>query len=157
MKLVRPFVGGKRAEITSTPKVYFIDNGIRNRLFGGFAPLEGRAEKEALLKNYVFKELYKSIHPLLDAIHFWRSKSGAEVDFVIRKDHELFAVEVKAGPTRGKLTRSAQSFIDAYQPNRFVVVGDRVYPPLRKGTTDVIFTTPTDLRVVFHPSATGSS
>jgi hypothetical protein len=36
VKLVQPFVGGKRAEITSTPKIFFLDNGLRNFLFGGF-------------------------------------------------------------------------------------------------------------------------
>jgi uncharacterized protein len=36
IRLVRPFVGGKRAEITSARKVYLLDNGVRNQLFCGF-------------------------------------------------------------------------------------------------------------------------
>ncbi len=85
LRFVRPFVGGKRAEITSTPKIYFLDNGIRNQLFGGFQNFASRTDRGALLENFIFSELYKSINPLLDSIKYWRSKSGAEVDFVVEK------------------------------------------------------------------------
>ena len=40
IRLVRPFVGGKRAEITGARKVFLLDNGIRNQLFGGFQPAD---------------------------------------------------------------------------------------------------------------------
>ena|GEM_PF-4663720 len=57
VKLVRPFVGGKRAEITSTPKMFFLDNGLRNFLFGGFTAVNQRADCGALVENLVFAEL----------------------------------------------------------------------------------------------------
>ncbi|MBW2110973.1 MAG: ATP-binding protein [Deltaproteobacteria bacterium] len=60
VRLVRPFVGGKRAEITSAPKVYFIDNGIRNIVFGGFQPVHSRPDRGALWENFAFTEIYKS-------------------------------------------------------------------------------------------------
>lgn len=152
VKLVPPFVGGKRAEITGTPKPYFVDNGIRNRLFGGFTDLENRPDKGALLENYVFSELYKNTHPLMDSIRFWRSKSGAEVDFVIERNGKRFALEVKAGQSRGKLSRSAHSFIDAYEPEKFWVVSDRPHPDFRKNSTSVMFTTPSSLDEIFTRS-----
>jgi uncharacterized protein len=141
IKLVRPFAGGKRAEIISAPKVYFVDNGIRNRLFGGFTAFEKRPDKGALLENFVFTELVKNMHPLLDSIRFWRSKSGAEVDFLVEHDGEIIGIEVKAGNARGKLTRSAHSFIDAYAPARFLVVSDRTHEGFKNNNTQVIFTT----------------
>jgi predicted AAA+ superfamily ATPase len=145
VKLVRPYVGGKRAEITGTPKVYFVDNGIRNRLFGGFGQKEVRADKGALMENYVFTELYKNIHPLMDSIRFWRSKAGAEVDFVVEKDGKLIGVEVKSGKTGGKLSRSAHSFIDAYSPKNFWVVSDEPYSGFSKDKTRVDFIAPIEL------------
>jgi predicted AAA+ superfamily ATPase len=57
VKLVRPFVGGKRTEITSTPKMFFLDNGLRNFLFGGFTAVNQRADCGALVENLVFAEL----------------------------------------------------------------------------------------------------
>jgi predicted AAA+ superfamily ATPase len=142
IRLVRPFTGGKRAEITSTPKVYFLDNGIRNRVFGGFGEYEKRPDKGALLENYVFTELAKNTHPLLDSIRFWRTKSGAEIDFVVEQGGRLIGVEAKAGNTRAKLTRSAHSFIDAYNPSQFWMVSDREHQGFQKNDTEVLFTTP---------------
>ena len=35
-------------------------------------------------------------HPHADQVRFWRSKGGAEVDFVVRRGDRLVAIEVKA-------------------------------------------------------------
>ena len=122
LRLVPPFVGGKRAEITGTPKVYFLDNGLRNVVFGGFAAAKARADRGALWENAVFAELMKQVE-LLDEIFFWRSKNGAEVDFVVRRRGKMVAFEVKAGALRQpKLSRSARSFLGAYQPACFAVI-----------------------------------
>lgn len=127
IRRLEPFVGGKRAEITGTPKVFFIDNGFRNLLAGGLVPFDGRADRGAVLENLVFSELAKAIHPILDTIRFWRSKSGAEVDFVVEHQGRFLPIEVKA--TKGPLvpSRSMHSFIEAYQPARFLVatLGDK--------------------------------
>lgn len=122
LRLVRPFIGGKRAELTSTPKVFFLDNGIRNQLFGGFARFGDRGDRGALFENFVFTEIAKNSNPLLDGIHFWRSKSGAEVDFVLRRNDAVIAIEAKAGDARGQISRSARSFVDAYSPQQLLVI-----------------------------------
>ena len=77
--VVPPFAGGRRAELTKMPKVFFIDNGIRNQLFGGFAPARGRNDRGVLMENLVFCELAKNLNPLLDSLRYWCSKSRAEV------------------------------------------------------------------------------
>lgn len=139
LRLVRPFVGGKRAEITSARKVYFLDNGIRNQLFGGFQATGERADRGALLENFAFTELAKAVHPLLDGLSTWRSKAGAEVDFVVEHQGRLLACEVKAGDSRGSLSRSARSFIEAYQPEQFLIVNRAAWPEVFVGTTQVRF------------------
>lgn len=145
VRFVRPFVGGKRAEITSTPKVYFVDNGVRNRLFGGFSAVRGRSDKGALMENFVFSEIAKNTNSLLDGIGFWRSKSGAEVDFVVPCCEEIIGIEVKTGNTRGRLSRSAHSFVDAYAPARFLVVGDTGHEGFMENGTRVDFVSLPDL------------
>jgi uncharacterized protein len=122
LKRVHPFVGGRRAELTARPKVYFVDNGIRNQLFGGFPGLRERADRGALMENLVLGEIMKSMNPLLDTVRYWRTKSGAEVDFVVEHRGQILAVEVKAGDPRGRVTRSARSFIEAYRPSALLVV-----------------------------------
>jgi len=127
--MLRPFVGGKRAELTHMPKVYFLDNGVRNLLLGMFQPLWDRPDRGALMENLVFSELAKVLHPLLTSIHYWRSKSGAEVDFVVRRGEHTLAVEVKSGGARPHLSRSMRSFIEAYAPDRFLIAVPGAAPP----------------------------
>lgn len=118
IRMLPPFAGGKRAEITSTPKLYFIDNGLRNYLFGGFIDPANRADSGALTENLIFTELCKRINPLTESIHYWRSSSGAEVDFVLKKQGRLIALEVKTGALKKPvISRSLRSFIAAYNPD----------------------------------------
>jgi uncharacterized protein len=139
IRLVRPFVGGKRAEITGARKVFLLDNGIRNQLFGGFQPAAERSDRGALLENLVFTELAKTVHPLLDGLSTWRSKSGAEMDFVVEHQGRLLACEVKAGDSRGTLSRSARSFVEAYEPEELLLVNRRAFPETALGSTRVRF------------------
>lgn len=148
LRLVRPFVGGKRAEITSAPKVHFLDNGIRNQLFGGFGAAEGRADHGALFENLVFSELAKLTNPLLHPIRAWRSKAGAEVDFVIANRGRILACEAKAGDARGRISRSVRSFVEAYAPERVLIVNRAPYAEQRLGPTRVHFLRPWELHAV---------
>lgn len=146
LKLVQPFVGGKRAEITATPKVYFLDNGLRNFLFGGFTSLDQRADFGPLMENLVLSELCKSTHPLLDSIHYWRSTSGAEVDFIIRKSGSMSAIEVKAGTLkRPGITKSLRSFIQAYRPDNVIVLNDTLQEEITIDEATILFDTLTHL------------
>lgn len=145
LRLVRPFIGGKRAELTSMPKVFFLDNGIRNQLFGGFAAFADRGDRGALYENLVFTEIAKNTNLLLDSIHFWRSKSGAEVDFVVRRNDGILAIEAKAGDTRGQVSRSARSFAQAYAPNQLLVVHQGERSEQQLGETRVRFVRLQDL------------
>ncbi|NJL26470.1 MAG: ATP-binding protein [Thermoanaerobaculia bacterium] len=132
-----PFAGGKRAELTRQPKVYLIDNGIRHRLIHDFRPLEERTDRGPALESWVFTELWKAL-PEGATLHFWRSASGAEVDFVIARGETLVGIEVKAQAlARPKLTRSSRSFIEAYQPATFFVLNTGLEHHEKLGATEV--------------------
>lgn len=143
--LVPAFVGGRRAEVTAARKVYFHDNGVRNQIFGGFGALEERGDRRALLQNLVFSEIAKAIHPLLDTVAHWRTRSGAEVDFVVQQRGRLTAIDARADDPRARIGRSARSFIQAYEPDRFVVVSPVRHPPQQVGPTEVLFATVHDV------------
>lgn len=123
LRLPRPFVGGRRAELTRQPKVFFVDNGLRNMLGGGFSPLERRTDLGPLLENVVFSELLKRFGQP-DDIRCWRTRNGAEVDFVLEPaPGRLIGVEVKAThEARPQLPRAARSFITAYGPEQLWMV-----------------------------------
>ena len=140
-----PFAGGKRVELTARPKVFLLDNGIRNRLAYDFRPLEERTDAGPLLENWVATELWKVL-PDGATLHFWRSASGAEVDFVISRGDHVLPVEVKASRLgRPLLSRSLRSFLGAYQPARTLIVNAGLTHVSREGTTEVEWILPVDL------------
>ncbi|MCP4601386.1 MAG: ATP-binding protein [Proteobacteria bacterium] len=121
--MLRPWISGKRAELTSAPKLFFVDNGVRNAALARYYTLDKRDDIGVLFENCVLTEIIKSVRPILDTVGFWRTRSGAEVDFVIETGGKTIAVEAKAGaPSRLRLTRSAQSFITAVKPDLFITV-----------------------------------
>jgi hypothetical protein len=150
VKAVPPFAGGRRSELTRTPKIYLLDNGIRNRLLHDFKPLEERIDKGAMLENWVFTELWKQL-PDGATLHFWRSTSGAEVDFVIVRGETLVGVEVKtAGSKRPTLPRAARSFVQAYSPQKLLVVNMGCTAEERIADTDVRWIEPMQLADHLH-------
>lgn len=123
---VQPFVGNKRTEVTSNPIYYFIDNGFRNQALRNFQPLELRGDLGLLVEGLVFQELYKYKNQTdydVD-LFYWRTKSGAEVDFVLYKNQQqLIPVEVKYREMQhSKVTRGFRSFLQAYQPKQAVII-----------------------------------
>ncbi len=145
VSVLPPFAGGRRSEVTSTPKLFFVDNGIRNRLVHDFKPLDDRVDKGAALENWVFTELWKSL-PDGASLHFWRSSSGAEVDFVLVRGDVVAAVEVKAERLRrATLPRAARSFAEAYSPKRLFLVNTGLRSRERIGEIEVEWVHPVDI------------
>ncbi|MBN1551192.1 ATP-binding protein [bacterium] len=145
---IRPFAGGKRSEITAQPKVYFIDQGIRNNLLLNYQPFEERLDKGALLENWVFTELWKAL-PIGASLHHWRSTSKAEVDFVLAYGQQLTGIEVKAKCYRQlRLSRASRSFIDAYEPEFFFVVNQGIHSEIEIAGTRVLWVKPDELPMV---------
>jgi uncharacterized protein len=140
-----PFAGGKRVELTARPKVFLLDNGIRNRLVYDFRSLEERTDAGPLLENWVATELWKVL-PDGATLHFWRSASGAEVDFVIARGDRILPVEVKASRLgRPVFSRSLRSFLEAYQPATTLIVNAGLSHVGREGATTVEWILPVDL------------
>ncbi len=113
IQLIRPFHKNMNTELRKPEKPYFIDNGLRN-VFLGESMLRFSG---ASLENFIFTQLLKKG----ETVKYWRTKSKAEVDFIIEKDGMPIPIEVKSG--RGKMTRSLLSFIQKYEPEFSFVVG----------------------------------
>ena len=116
-----PFVGNKRKEITSNPIFYFIDNGFRNQSLHNLSTsLDARQDIGLLIQSAVFQELLKfKVQRFYDfSLHFWRTQSGAEIDFVLYKnENDIIPIEVKFKTMNDPvITRAFRSFIEAYQP-----------------------------------------
>ena len=111
---VKPFYTNKVKEITKQPKIYFLDTGMRNVIVNRF----DSTPQGNIFENYVLSELLKAGH----RPKYWRTKSKAEVDFVLEVDNKLIPIEVKSGGMPGSITKSLRSFIETYQPEIAYVV-----------------------------------
>lgn len=122
VRILRPFVGNRRGELTKMPKVYFADLGFRNLLAGRLNGKIGPADRGPLIENLV--EILLRQDPRTDSLFFWRTRGGAEVDFVWRvRGGDLFAVEVKGTfLSRPSVPRSLAAFVKAYRPKRAALV-----------------------------------
>jgi predicted AAA+ superfamily ATPase len=89
----------KREDLVATPKFYFFDVGIVNLLRKRtLSELKG-IEAGGAFENYILMELlaYRALNEKQFDVHFWRTSSGIEVDFVLG-DAEV-AIEVKISNT----------------------------------------------------------
>lgn len=95
IKRLYPFFQNYKKEISKTPKVYFMDLGLRNLLLSNWQPLELRNEQGSLFENLVFLELYNRDIYKLKHYHFWRTTNQTEIDFIIEDGTTLKAIEAK--------------------------------------------------------------
>ncbi len=94
IKLTEPYQTNKRSAITKMKKVFFCDTGLRNIINSDFATIDFRPDNGAIFENYVFLELLRNLNPGGE-IQFYRTRDGAEVDFVVNQVFEKWTVECK--------------------------------------------------------------
>lgn len=120
---ITPFYTNLRKEITKMPLYYFNDLGLRNYILSFFGVLENPSEFPFLFENFVFNHLKSLIKDTNWKINFWRTTSGAEVDFVVNSYRALIPIEVKyKNLEKPEITRSLRSFIEKYHPETVYII-----------------------------------
>lgn len=91
-----------------------------------------------VFENFIFNILLEKTFYTSERIHFWRTKDGAEVDFILDDGNELTPYEVKYKDMRTpEITRGLKSFIAKYKPARAFVVHLGEHYETRVGETSV--------------------
>ena len=116
----RPFFTNKGVELVKEPKVFFIDNGFRNSIIKDFRPLNQRSDKGELYENFVATELMKKGYDL----KFWRTKSKAEVDFIVEHQGQVIPLEIKSHLKITTFSKSYASFLDKYKPKKGYILAE---------------------------------
>jgi len=136
---VRPFFKNRQKELSRNPKIFFMDMGFRNNLMENMNELDKRSDAGAIIENSVFirfNELSKGMRK----INFWRTKAGAEVDFILRIKGKIVPVEVKyTSFNSNKTPRSLMSFIKSFNPEQALVLTKNYWGYLKKNNTKVLF------------------
>lgn len=104
-----------RNEISTSRKIYFYDNGIRNAIIGDFKPLEFRQDIGALWENFMVSERIKKLRydDWSGRYYFWRTYQQQEIDWIEESDSKFNAFEFKWNPKKGK-SKFSKTFLANY-------------------------------------------
>lgn len=100
-------------ELKKSIKTYFYDAGIRNALLKDFSMPGSRSDKGSVWESFVFLRLQQLLSLNME-IKFWRTKDGAEVDFVVLKDRKPVPIEAKFTLSGLDIPSGLKRFVDRY-------------------------------------------
>ena len=95
-----------------------MDMGLRNFVLSDFRQLKDRQDYGAVMENYAFTLLQRRYG---NNIKYWRTKSKAEVDFIIEQEQTVYPIEVKYSSKR-TIGKSLYSFIEKFNPIAAIVL-----------------------------------
>jgi len=86
-----------RKEISKRDKIYFWDLGVRNTLIDNFSSLTFRNDIGGIWENFVVAERlkYLAYNEIYTSSYFWRTYTGAELDYIEERNGVLTAFEIK--------------------------------------------------------------
>lgn len=115
------FSRNPRNEITSKEKIYFYDTGVRNAIIENFAPIELRSDLGALWENFLIVERKKKLeyNRQYGNMYFWRTYSGAELDYVEERDGSIKGYEFK---WQNKSVRTPKTWTEEYGDSSWKVI-----------------------------------
>lgn len=101
IKLLYPYHTNRSKRMIKSPKLYFLDAGLAAWLSGWRSAEEARLGPMGgfLFETEVLSEILKAFrHRAREVeVHFWRTRDGQEIDFLVEADGQVFPVEVKMG------------------------------------------------------------
>jgi len=105
-----------RKEVSKRNKIYFWDLGVRNCLVENFNGFNIRNDVGALWENFIISERLKHLEYTQKFLssYFWRTYTGAEIDYVEEKGGKLYAYEIKYKKAR---KNAPKTWVEHYGDN----------------------------------------
>jgi hypothetical protein len=146
LRRITPFFRNIRSEISKSPSVYFSDLGFRNYALGLLGNLQRADDFGFVFQNLVYLILREQVRRSGAQIHFWRTKSKTEIDFVIDTGRSVIPVEVKYKDlVKPLLPRAMDGFVEKYRPPYCLIINKSLQSTVRLRDTEVRFMTIWDL------------
>jgi len=118
---VQPYTSNLGKRLVKSPKVYVADAGIVATLLGirSFNELSGHPAFGAIWEQIVLSNL-KGTFPEAE-VFYYRTAGGAEIDFVVKLNNRIFAIECKASFTPS-FSKGNHIATDDISPNHTFIV-----------------------------------
>ena len=129
IRQIQPWHANLKKRQVKAQKIFFRDSGLLHQLLGirDERELFSHPKCGASWEGYVVEEILKTIET--DAVFFWATHQGAEIDLIIQRNGKLYGVECKRVDAP-KLTSSMRNALTDLQLERISVVypGRLQYP-----------------------------
>lgn len=126
-KRLTPFFSNPRTELSKMPKIYFADAGLRNLAMGSFSDLRTRSDSGKIIEGIVASHVFRN-RLLSHRVNYWRTKSGAEVDFIISGVKPVQSIGVKSGILKQvTISRGYRSFLSKYSPKKAILLNSTIW------------------------------
>jgi predicted AAA+ superfamily ATPase len=103
VRLLRPWAANINKRLIKAPKLYFLDTGLACYLMGIQTPeqMKTHPARGALFETFVLGEYWKrnANQMRLDTLHYFRDKTGNEIDLVEETEGKITLTEIKSGMT----------------------------------------------------------
>jgi predicted AAA+ superfamily ATPase len=115
-----------RKEVRKSDKFYFYDLGIRNAVIDNLNFPAQRNDMGALWENFIIAERKKYLHynRINVSTYFWRTYTGAKLDYIEEGNGTLNAMEIKYNKDK---TKSPKSWMETYPDSEFLLINKENY------------------------------
>lgn len=126
---IQKFAGDAARRRASSPKLQVLNNALMTVTTGSSAENSGSATRlrGRLVESAVGAHLANEALTGSFELFYWR-EGDLEVDFILRKQDRLTAIEVKSGTIEDKLHRGTEAFRVQFSPQRCLLVGSGGIP-----------------------------
>lgn len=118
----RPYAINIRKIIRKMPKIFFLDNGLRNTALKSWNIWSERIDQGALLEESIANLLWQKAQLLSANLFFFRTTAGSEVDFVFLKGAHPYLIEVKLQPPSKQELNSLIRMAELLKSKKILIV-----------------------------------
>lgn len=118
---LKGFSRNLRKEVNKMDKIFFYDLGIRNAVIDNFKSLKDRNDIGQLWENFLIIERKKKLAytETRASPYFWRTYTGAELDYIEEREGKLFGYEFKYGAVKA---RAPHTWLKEYKNSNFELI-----------------------------------
>ena len=124
--LLQPWYNNLNKRVIKSPKLYFIDTGLlcQLRSVNSASSLKKHQQYGAIFENWIISEIKKNRANtgVTGGMYYFRDSAGNEVDLILEKNGEQFAVEVKSSPRPGRNDMKGLLYWRKYQQQSNLVL-----------------------------------
>lgn len=120
--LLSPFFTNLRKEISKMQKIYISDPGLRRIILNGALHQSPYSFQGGEIENFVY--IHARLLGNVDTIHYYRTVSKSEIDFIFHKEGTMIPIEVKYRKGEQRIPLEIKNFTGRYpeQVNKSVII-----------------------------------